>query len=275
MQAQRLGLSQLDLDIGSMTRAVMIAWKPPGHWLKANRDAYARSMEFLQNIVNGSSRMELQVNQQSLPRVLIQGASRRWYCVNTRVHYGEEYIDIDGEYREVKEVNWKMDIDGAAWKSDLLERTPFAVSLCMHPRRTSLHLPIGDQIAALALALQNDKTTGMRIPLLAQFIVSPRKALQGVYQFSEEGVIMEEEVYVEDEYEDDDIDAYMDDEMWALIQLFEAEELEHQAACIENQQYDAWVDRQENETGPDRSKNWHHDEDKIWQLEDNLRKGWR
>ena len=255
----------------------MIAWKPPGHWLKANRDAYARSMEFLQNIVNGSSRMELQVNQQSLPRVLIQGASRRWYCVNTRAHYGEEYIDIDGEYREVKEVNWRMDIDGAAWKSDLLERTPFAVSLCMHARRTSIHLPIGDQIAALALALQNDKTTGMRIPLLAQFIVSPRKALQGVYQFSEEGVIMEEEVYMEDEYQDEEEEVFLDDEMWALwrADLFEADEFEHQATRIEDQQYDAWIDRRENETNAGRSKNWHHDVDQIWQLEDNLRKGWR
>ena len=86
---------------------------------------------------------------------------------------------------------------------------------------------------------------------------------------------MEEEVYVEDEYEDEEPEVFLDDEMWALIELFEAEELEHQAAYIENQQYDAWVDRQENETSPNRSKNWHHDEDKIWQLEDNLRKGWR
>ena len=258
-----------------MNGVVMIAWKPPGHWLKANRDAYARSMEFLENIVKGSPRMELQVNQQSLPRVLIQGASRRWYCVDARVHYGEEYINIDGEYREVKEVNWKMNIDGAAWKSDLLKRSPFAVSLCMHPRRNSMHLPIGDQIAALALALQNDKTTGMRIPLLAQFIVSPRQALEGVYQFSEEGVIMEEEVYMEDEYEDDEMEGYLDDEMWALSQLFESEEFEHQAACIEDQQYDAWIDRRERETNSGPSKNWHHDEDKVWQLEDNLRKGWR
>ena len=59
-------------------------------------------------------------------------------------------------------------------------------------------LPIGDQVAALALALQNDKTTAMRIPLLAQFIVSPREALRDVYQFSEEGVVMEDDVYMED-----------------------------------------------------------------------------
>ena len=254
----------------------MIAWKPPGHWLKANRDAYARSMQFLETIVSGSTRMELKLNHQSLPRVIIQGASRRWYCVDTHAHYIEDYIDIDGEYREVKEVRWKMNIDAAAWKNDLLERNPFAVSLCMHPRQSSLNLPVGDQVAALALALQNDKTTAMRIPLLAQFIVSPRKELKGVYQFSEEGVILEEEVYHEEEYEgDDDLEAYFDDEMWALCQLHEAEENERQAASIEDQQYDAWVQRQESENEVFRSPNWHHDDEQIWRLEDNLRKGRR
>ena len=87
----------------------------------------------------------------------------------------------------MKEVHWRTSIDAGAWKQDITERTPFMVALCMHPTQRSLNLPIGDQIAALALALQNDKTTAMRIPLLAQFIVSPREALEGVYQFSEGG----------------------------------------------------------------------------------------
>ncbi len=234
-------------------------------------------MEFLQAIVDGSPSMELKLNQQSLPRILVRGVSRRWYCVDTQARYGEGFISVDGEFREVKEVNWKMSIEGAAWKSDLVERSPFAVSLCMHPRRNWMNLPIGDQVAALALALQNDKATGMRIPLLAQFIVSPRDALKGVYQFSEEGVIMEEEVCTEEDYieELELLETFVDNEMWLLSQLFEAEENEHQAACIEDQQYDAWFNRREQENGAGHPNKWHHDEEQIWQFEDNLRKGRR
>ena len=151
--------------------------------------------------------MELKENVQSLPAITVQGASRRWYSINTRATYIEDYIEIDGDYREVKEVHWNIDIHAAAWKSDIIERNPFAVSLCINPRSESRGLPIGDQVAALALALQNDKTTAMRIPLLAQFIVSPRNALKEVYQFSEEGVVMEDDVYM-DEYDEHDIEEY-------------------------------------------------------------------
>ena len=82
---------------------------------------------------------------------------------------------------------------------------------------------------------------------------------------------------MEDEYQDDEAEVFLDDEMWARwhADLFEADEFEHQATRIEDQQYDAWIDRRENETNAGRSKNWHHDADQIWQLEDNLRKGWR
>ena len=82
---------------------------------------------------------------------------------------------------------------------------------------------------------------------------------------------------MEDEYQDDEAEVFLDDEMWARwhADLFEADEFEHQANRIEDQQYDAWIDRRENETNDGRSKNWHHDVDQIWQLEDNLRKGWR
>lgn len=256
----------------------MVTWKPPGHWLRSNREAHERSIEFLRGIVAGSPHMDLEENRQCLPRITVRGTSRRWYEINTCVHYLEDYIEIDGDYREVKEVHWKIDIQGAAWKSDIVQRNPHAVSLCINPRAESRILPIGDQVGALALALQNDKITAMRIPLLAQFIVSPRTYLRGVYQFSEEGVVMEEEVYM-DEFEEHEMDDYIElEDMhqdWPVASVFEPFEFEHFASEIEDRQLDSWMEKQEQRATSQAGTPWHHDDDRIWQLEDNLRKGRR
>lgn len=259
----------------------MSAWNPPGHWPRAARDAHVKSMRFLDSIVEGSEAMTVTLDQQGLPRVVIRGASRRWYRVGLHAHYVEDYVDVDGEFREVKEVHWRTSIDAGAWKQDIIERTPFMVALCMHATQRSLNLPIGDQIAALALALQNDKTTAMRIPLLAQFIVSPREALDGVYQFSEEGVIMEEEVYDEDDeaaYMYDEFDELsepiVDPALWALTELFAPLPFEDEADEIEHRQLDDWMERQERRATSEPTP-WHHDDQQVWQLEDNLRKGRR
>ena len=272
---------RMGLDIGSENFARMDAWNPPGHWPKAARDAHMKSMRFLDSIAEGSDAMTLALDQQGLPRVVIRGTSRRWYRVGLHAHYVEDYVEVEGQYREVKEVHWRTSIDAGPWKQDIVERTPFMVSLCMHPTQRSRHLPIGDQIAALALALQNDKTTAMRIPLLAQSIVSPRHALENVYQFSEDGVIMHDEVYDEDdetaymydEYEDL-TEQLQEDELWSLSELFSPEPFENEATQIEHRQLDNWMDQQELQatSGPTP---WHHDDNQVWQLEDNLRKGRR
>ena len=65
----------------------MVSWVPPGHWPKAQRKAYARSVEFLRSIVNDSPQLTLRENMQSLPEVTVQGLSRRWYRVNTHAQY--------------------------------------------------------------------------------------------------------------------------------------------------------------------------------------------
>lgn len=238
-------------------------------------------MGFLDSIVEGSNAMTLALDEQGLPRVVIRGTSRRWYRVGLHAHYVEDYVDVEGEFREVKEVHWRTSIDAGAWKQDIAERTPFMVALCMHPTQRSLSLPIGDQVAALALALQNDKTTAMRIPLLAQFIVSPREALEGVYQFSEEGVIMEEEVYDEDDeaaYMYDEVDEFSepiaDPGLWALTELFAPLPYEDEADEIEHRQLDDWMERQERRATSEPTP-WHHDDQQVWRLEDNLRKGRR
>ena len=257
----------------------MVSWVPPGHWPKAQRKAYARSVEFLRSIVNDSPQLTLRENMQSLQEVTVQGLSRRWYRVNTHAQYIQDFIDVNGEYREVREIHWQLNVEAAAWKADLIHRTPFAVSLCMHPRHQSRSLPIGDQIAALALALRNDKVTAMRIPLLAQFIVSPRSALQRVYQFSEEGVVMEDDIGPEDayphlDYEEEDDHVLYDDHIWYEDGLFEPETHEHTATQIENMQLDDWMERQEREASEGR-KSWHHDDEEVWQLEEVLRRGRR
>lgn len=259
----------------------MKTWNPPGHWANAARDAHLKSMRFLDSIVEGSVAMTLSLDRQGLPSVVVRGTSRRWYRVGLHAHYVEDYVDVNGEFREVKEVLWRTNVDAGAWKQDITERTPFAVALCMHPTQRSQNLPIGDQVAALALALQNDKTTAMRIPLLAQFIVSPREALEDVYQFSEDGVIMHHEVYDEDDeavYAFDEFEdlsePLVNDEPWSLSDLFTTMSYEHEAARIEQRQLDEWMERQEHRATRG-STPWHHDDNQVWQLEDNLRKGRR
>ena len=51
----------------------MVSWVPPGHWPKAQRKAYARSVEFLRSIVNDSPQLTLRENMQSLPEVWSKG----------------------------------------------------------------------------------------------------------------------------------------------------------------------------------------------------------
>ena len=54
---------------------------------------------------------------------------------------------------------------------------------------------------------------------------------------------------------------------------FETAAHEQEAARIEQRQYDDWMERQERAAAPQDASPWHHDEDQIWQFEDNLRKG--
>ena len=85
-----LGLRRFELDILLKIQDDMVTWKPPGHWLRSNREAHERSIEFLRGIVAGSPHMDLKENRQCLPRIMVRGTSRRWYEINTRVHYIED-----------------------------------------------------------------------------------------------------------------------------------------------------------------------------------------
>ena len=62
-------------------------------------------------------------------------------------------------------------------------------------------------------------------------------------------------------------------ELWRLNELFEQYENEARATRIENQQLDQWIERMVRETEPSPREPWHHDEENVWRLEDDLRKG--
>ena len=275
------------LHIRSADMTPMQEWQPPGHWSAERRSAYQRSMAFLRTIVEQSGSMELHPNKHRLPTVLIQGHSRRWYRIDAEPSFEEVHFDGFGIVMDVS--NWNLPVTGGAWKTDVLNETSHAVSICIHPRAESRDLPIGDRLAALALSLMNDKKTGMRIPLLAQFIVSPRKHLAEVWQFSQEGVVLEQDIYYgedlmaqeEDELDDiatldlawEQLDSWLED-AGPIDELVEHNAFNHWCANLEdraNATNEAMEDAFHDDKTFRNDEPWHHNEDEVWRLEDDLR----
>ena len=251
----------------------MVTWAPPGHWSSERRQAHHKSIEFLRTIVAQNEHMDLDEPKAIIPGVYIQGVSGRWYWIDISIHDEHEWLE---GYGTVDETVFSLHVLGATCKQDLEEENVYATSICIGPHQDAKALPVGDQIAALALSLRNDTTTSLRIPLLAQFIVQPREMLRDVCQFAHEGVMMVDDVWLGFEPEDDS------EEDWHmphpplpsanLVQWMEEQlrlnELEEQMA------YDAWIaDREEQVGVKEDDVPWHHDEAKVWELEDNLRKG--
>jgi hypothetical protein len=247
----------------------MKEWHPPSFWHTKRRAAHKKSIDFLRSIVEQSPRMEFPTPEASIPNVLVCGASRRWYKIEIMVHY--DTVEIGG-IGSVDDVVWNLHVSAGAWKQDVVDENLHSVSICIGPRKEAKSLPVGDQIAALALSLLNDKTTAMRLPLLAQFIVSPRKALKDVYQFSQEGVIMEDDMFWMPDVMEDQAEVEQQEELAAFDEAFEniLTLMEHD----ENQALNQWFSATEDAVvEAERSTPWHHDEDRVWQMEDNLRKG--
>lgn len=89
---------------------------------------------------------------------------------------------------------WQTEVRGAAWKRDFnTENTrSYTAKLCLNIHEDKEHLPIGDQLASLALSLYNDIKLAMDIALVAQFIVCPREDLLNIHIFQDEMVMTEE-----------------------------------------------------------------------------------
>jgi len=253
-------------------------WHPPGHWAKETRDAHQRSMDLLQSVTDGTNCMERIAGHHGLDRILIKGKSRRTYLIETRPHYDTQFDDEMGMFDEL---SWRFSITAGARKKDVLTMNKFSVSICIHPDARHRMLPVGDQIAALALSLSNDTTTAMRIPLLAQFIISPRRVLENVCQFSEEGVIFDD--YHDDEYDDDD--EWMAEELelletpminihefYAQAYHLDVNEFETQDS-VEDRAFERWSAALEDDTMQCKPSPWHHSEERIWKLEEDLLNG--
>lgn len=257
-----MGFVLAELDIPLHEHASMFPeWHPPGHWSLERRNAHQRSMSFLESIVNQSDGMEFIERRGRFPKILVKGTSRRWYLVELSYLYTEQFLD---DYGVVEEVIWRTGVVAGAWKQDVTKESGHSVSVCIGTRRNSRDLPIGDQVGSLVLSLRSDRKTAMRIPLLAQFIVSPRDALKDVYQFSEEGVIMEEEVFMMHEF--DEIQHEVED-------AAQAEE-EFPFECIANmveildsaegEAFDRWVSEREDELMTEaHAEPWQHDREEI------------
>lgn len=248
----------------------MKSFQLPPHWRKEEKEAYARSLRFLESIVDASDEMEFQNRTDDLPLLLIRGISNRCYKIDVRRY---EYEEWQGN-GFLGEINWSIFITGGETKMDVERENEYSVSICLGPDEAGKKLPIGDQIATLALALRSDTDTAMRIPLLDDFLSTPRQTLKGIFQFTQEGIVSEEDFYgpdeidfilVHDDEESEDDDAEHDDD------IIDQDELTEERRELRN--YDEWIDRIE-EVLPshDEAMPWHHDEEKIWHIDEKFRK---
>ena len=105
----------------------MFSWVPPRHWQKDSVKAYQKSIQFLQNIVAESSRLDIVANRQSLPTVIVQGVSRRWYTVDTVAYSVSDFQKINGAFREVMDIRWQINVNAAAWRNDLVVKSPYGL----------------------------------------------------------------------------------------------------------------------------------------------------
>ncbi len=250
----------------------MVPWSPPGHWSKDRRAAHDRSIEFVRSIVSMSPYMFIDQPKALIPTVFVQGNSRRWYRIDTTIHDQEEWLN---GYGLVDETVFSIHVLGGTRKKDVIDENSYAVSICIGPRNEARDLPIGDQLGALALSLRSDKATSLRIPLLSQFIVQPREALKDVIQFSEEGVILLEDVWMPHQDMEDPFEEYYNRPCEeATPSLFEIrEDIRVQQDLANDMAFDEWfADHDHHHAVKEEDVPWHHDDDQIWGIEETLRK---
>jgi len=148
---------------------------------------YYRSMQLLFDTVESNDSLEWDDEEYGKVEIFVKGMSRRWYkikAVQIRPLNPNKPV-IDPKHWTS---SWAIIVKGAAWRSDF-NNNSMVVDLCIHTRRSGGRFPIGDSLVSLCLSLANDKTTAMDIPLLAQFIICPRKRLSTIEIFQEEGIV--------------------------------------------------------------------------------------
>jgi len=148
---------------------------------------YYRSMQLLFDTVESNDSLEWDDEEYGKVEIFVKGMSRRWYkikAVQIRPLNPNKPV-IDPKHWTS---SWAIIVKGAAWRSDF-NNNSMVVDLCIHTRRSGGRFPIGDSLVSLCLSLANDKITAMDIPLLAQFIICPRKRLSTIEIFQEEGIV--------------------------------------------------------------------------------------
>ena len=148
---------------------------------------YHRSMQLLFDTVESNDSLEWDDEEYGKVEIFVKGMSRRWYkikAVQIRPLNPNQPV-IDPKHWTS---SWAIIVKGAAWRSDF-NNNSMVVDLCIHTRRSGGRFPIGDSLVSLCLSLANDKITAMDIPLLAQFIICPRKRLSTIEIFQEEGIV--------------------------------------------------------------------------------------
>ena len=255
----------------------MKVWKIPQSWTVQKRAAHDRGLEFLKSICDSSQHMETYALPNGLPSVRIKGTSRRWYSLQA-LPEKTLFENVTGEMEDG--VIWSFDIRAAPRKVDLLALNDYSVRLCIYPEHGGKDLPLGDQLATLALGLRDDRRTAVRIGLIAQFIIAPRDALLDVYKFTAEGAVYNDELFYEDEYELEpnphpqahEFRLDLTHEADQIIETFADDE---QASAIKHEymNFQEWFDRKEEVAYSKREVPWHRDENQIWDLEEAFLRG--
>ena len=239
----------------------MKTWEVPQTWSEEDRQAHLKGLEFLQSISGASPRIVLSYLANGLPSTLIQGNSRRWYSIETGINptqFGN------------RQNHWQFIIRAAAQKKDLLLRNKYSVFLCLHPSHVRGCLPLGDQLAALSMALAADKMTAVRIPLVAQFIVAPRTCLLDIYQFCDEGVLYTDEFAEEENvpYEPPEEVGGQDWDFMNQEWVDEENEAIETAVEAEFETLQQWMDSHEDSLAEQDITPWPQHKDAVDKLED-------
>ena len=251
----------------------MLPWTCPPQWLNAEREAHDLSLRLLDSIVEPNAGMELELNPEGLPRVFIHSASSgRWYKLDTFAVMEDHHGEACGFYDEPR---FEFSIMGGFDRRSVHHETDAAAMLCLHPGLEHQHLPVGDQVAALALALYNDRATALRIPLMAQFIACNDVMLRDIFQFSVEGILHYDGIYdllTDHEAVPNDAGPHgfftLDPRQLTSMNVWGCAGEDREGTII-----DDWFDRIDRTISSRRHCTWHHDPENVWLLEERLMDG--
>jgi len=250
----------------------MEPWTCPGQWPDAERQAHQRSMSLLDNVVENHNGVDMELDGMGLPRLWITGQSNRTYKVETLLSMDTYHDEHCGFYDEPR---FGFNVVGGCNRKDVRHETDASALICLHAHDQHRHLPAGDQLVGLALALVNDRATALRIPLLAQFLAADERLLSTIYQFSADGVVryddfcdfLEIEPSAVEVVDGDDFFSLDADMMWAI------DRWEHRPMEAEDLRMDDWFEHIDRRVRQHQQKTpWHHDESQIWALEERLRR---